>query len=546
MLLSLFAFILLRLFFWVQTFPNPDEAYYWLWGQHLDWSYYDHPPLQAWIQGTMTALLGRSPLTLRLPNLFSNALLFYTYYRICHYLYREKAGLTFGYVVLLILASPLYFLFLALAWNDHALVTGGLISSYCFITFADGYIETGRGQTWRLYAAAIALGLAWLCKYNAIFIGLGFVATLIVDSRLHRLWRDRRLYTAIAITGLLLLPIVFWNVSNQFQSFHYYLSRSVTPASFGIKISPGLNFILFSILMVSPVNAYGFMRCFQDYFRRDFRQDFRRRFSSHMENPVHPVETREGKTQSAKTSVYATVAIWTCLISSLCLTIVAFLSAGLYYWNITAYLLLFPLIPSLFFQPASSQAASSQAIFSQTLSSQAGSSRPVPFSSVTPTLLFRVGQGYGLLFAGLLVIHYSVFPLSALVSTDADPDSRMLWGWDQVAAAVRLQAQELGDRPRIVTTDYRSASALAYQLYQTPLAGTVSVISDRVDQFDVWAKQQTTEQPGQLTLLLADDWHPFDAKFLSQFHQVSAVTALPIRRWGHWIKNYYLAIGESP
>ncbi len=498
-----------------------------MWGQHLDWSYYDHPPLHAWVQGVITALLGRSPLALRLPNLLSNALLFYTYYRICQYLYKEKAGLTFGYVVLLILASPLYFLFLALAWNDHGLVTGGLISGYCFITFADGYIATGRGQTWRLYAAAIALGLAWLCKYNAVFMGMGFVATLIVDPRLHRLWHDRRLYTAIAITVLLLFPIVFWNVSNQFQSFHYYLDRSVTPASFGIKISPGLNFILFSILMVSPVNAYGFVRCFQKYFRRGF--------SAKMGDTVNPVENRGGKTRSANTSVYATVAIWTCLISSLCLTIVAFLSAGLYYWNITAYLLLFPLIPSLFFQPASSQA----------VSSQVASSQPVPFSSVTPTVLFRVGQGYGLLFAGLLVIHYSVFPLSALVSADADPDSRMLWGWDQVAAAVMVQAQELGDRPRIITTDYRSASALAYQLYQTPLEDTVSVISDRIDQFDFWAKQKTTGQPGQPAILLADDWHPFGAKFLSQFHQVSAVKTLSIRRWGHWIKNYYLAIGDD-
>ena len=24
-----------------------DEAYYWQWGQHLDWGYYDHPPLVA-------------------------------------------------------------------------------------------------------------------------------------------------------------------------------------------------------------------------------------------------------------------------------------------------------------------------------------------------------------------------------------------------------------------------------------------------------------------------------------------------------------------
>jgi 4-amino-4-deoxy-L-arabinose transferase-like glycosyltransferase len=49
--LSIFLLLLivLRYIFWLFAPPNPDEAYYWLWGQHLDFSYYDHPPLQAWL-----------------------------------------------------------------------------------------------------------------------------------------------------------------------------------------------------------------------------------------------------------------------------------------------------------------------------------------------------------------------------------------------------------------------------------------------------------------------------------------------------------------
>jgi 4-amino-4-deoxy-L-arabinose transferase-like glycosyltransferase len=92
----LLAFILLRLVFWFATFPNPDEAYYWLWGQHPALSYYDHPPLEAWLQGLFTAVLGRSTFVLRLPNLLSNAILFYTYYQIIRYLYSEKRQQSFG------------------------------------------------------------------------------------------------------------------------------------------------------------------------------------------------------------------------------------------------------------------------------------------------------------------------------------------------------------------------------------------------------------------------------------------------------------------
>jgi hypothetical protein len=25
-----------------------DEAYYWVWAQHMQWSFYDHPPFVAW------------------------------------------------------------------------------------------------------------------------------------------------------------------------------------------------------------------------------------------------------------------------------------------------------------------------------------------------------------------------------------------------------------------------------------------------------------------------------------------------------------------
>ena len=87
---TLIALGVLRLIFWLTTFPNPDEAYYWLWGQHPALSYYDHPPLQAWIQGLTTALLGQSFLTLRLSNLVSNGLIVLTYYRISQYLYGER------------------------------------------------------------------------------------------------------------------------------------------------------------------------------------------------------------------------------------------------------------------------------------------------------------------------------------------------------------------------------------------------------------------------------------------------------------------------
>src|SRR4051812_5658817 len=47
--------------------PFMDEAYYWLWGQHPALSYYDHPPLSAWLEGLAGMLFGWNTIGLRAP-----------------------------------------------------------------------------------------------------------------------------------------------------------------------------------------------------------------------------------------------------------------------------------------------------------------------------------------------------------------------------------------------------------------------------------------------------------------------------------------------
>jgi 4-amino-4-deoxy-L-arabinose transferase-like glycosyltransferase len=485
MLKRLLPFLLLfglaRLVFWFSTFPNPDEAYYWLWGQHPALSYYDHPPFQAWVQEIITRWFGQSFFSLRLANWVSNGILLCTYYRITRYLYGKEGKHYFWMTIALLLASPLYFLFLALAWHDHWLITFSLMAAFQFVQFLDTYEADGNGETRRLYVAAIALGLALLCKYNAVFVGVGCLVAIAVQPKWRELFRDRRLYTALLITGLFLLPIVIWNVNNDFQSFRYYSDRSVDNVAFRFKWLETLAFIGISIVMVSPVNSWAIWRVLRQ----------------------------------PRISTYQAIAFWIFAASTLSLLILSLFSTALYYWNILAYLLLFPLLP----------AALDVGSFEN-------------FRYLERAKLFMAGQVYGLLFAGLLVIHYSVLPLSALSDPASDPDSRMLFGWDQVAIAVQQQKADLS-QPFFVTTDYRSASALAYQLNDP----TVLAISDRMDQFDFWIN--TSQLKGRDAVIVTDDWHPLDEKLRDRFVQVSQPETVSIKRFGFFIKNYYVARGYS-
>ncbi len=479
----LIAFLLLRLVFWLTAFPNPDEAYYWLWGQHPALSYFDHPPWQAWMQGIFTASLGRSLLTLRLPNLISNSILAFTYYKICRYLYGDRANQAFWLVLLMLLASPLYYLFLGLAWPDHWLITFILIALYGFITFLDSYLADGQGASWRLGMAAIALGLAGLCKYSAIFVAMSWAAVLITDRRLRALWRDGRLYLAMAIAASCLTPILLWNVAHDWQSWRFYADRSV--GDFRLKWAPCFNFLFFSGLLLSPFHGVGFYRIWRS------------------------------KARVRSASVYSQVAGWVFIVPTVALTVISLFSAALYYWNIAAYLLLFPLLPGLFWHQS-----------------------PVERSPFRNSKLFWGSQCYGLLFAVLIGIQYSLVPPSALAQWDVDPDARMVFGWPEVAAVVQQQAAELAANHFLLTTDYRSAAALAYQLNQREVA----VISDRPTQFDLWYPQNR-QFIGKNAVILADDWHPYTAALLAQFDHTTPPITVPVRRWGIWIKNYYVRQG---
>jgi hypothetical protein len=212
------------------------------------------------------------------------------------------------------------------------------------------------------------------------------------------------------------------------------------------------------------------------------------------------------------------LAFWNGAIATGILSILSLISAALYYWNITAYLLLLPLLPPLLLRETTAIAA----------------------SPASHTRLIWSGQVYGLLFAGLLVVHSCLLPISALFSSksEVDPDSRMGFGWDGVAVVVNSQTADLGDHPFLLTTDYRSSSALAYQLQDKH----VLTISDRIDQFDFWYPSDCPFK-GRNAVILGDDWHPISRELLSQFQAVSEPVRIPVTRFGVWIKNYYLVKG---
>ncbi|MEM1241899.1 MAG: glycosyltransferase family 39 protein [Cyanobacteria bacterium P01_H01_bin.26] len=462
--------LLAHLVYWLTAFPNPDEAYYWLWGQHLDWSYYDHPPFHAWVQGLFSHL-GHSPFVLRLPTVVSNGLFFWTYAQIAAYLYGAGAGRAWTVIVVCSWSSPLYFLFLTLAWHDQWLIAFSLLSAYWFVRFLDGVWLDGRGRSAFLYGAAMALGVAGLCKYTAVFVGLAVLGVIVIQPRLRPLLGDIRLYGAGAIAALFTLPILIWNIQNSWLSLQYYLTRSVdSGGGFPLRPDAVLFFWLTAALILSPPLVWMM------------------------------VQSVRASRHAFRSPTYRSVALGLFMVSTGVLSLVGLFSTALYYWNILAYLLLLPLVPLVFDDRG----------------------------WLVPTL--------GTAVAWLLVVNYCLFPLAALFGPDGDPDGRMSFGWYQVAAVVQNYAPQ---HDLWLTTDYRSASALAYALNDK----RVLAVSERIDQFDVWTRERVLAD--RSALVLADDWHPFTGqgplRLAPGWQQIATI---PVRRFGLKIKDYYLYSGR--
>ncbi|NMF59870.1 ArnT family glycosyltransferase [Pseudanabaena yagii] len=482
---ALVAFICLRICFWLFAPPNPDEAYYWLWGQHLDFSYYDHPPLQSWLQGLITAAFGKSLFTLRSLNVITNGIFFYTYYRILEYLYGDRAKRYIWWVILAIIASPLYSIMLSLAWHDHLAITLSLVGAYLCIRFLDEYLANGKGANWRLYGSAIALALALITKYNSLFMTLGLLMAIATHPQLRKLFGDLRLWLCAVIYAIVFSPVIYWNYSNNFQSFRFYANRSIDTGTPLMRLLEPLGFVGISLLMLSPFVAW---LLWKGFFK----------------------ELPKQKT------VYKHIALWTFAVPTVLLMCISLVSTALYYWNIHAYLLLFALLPL--------------AVSSLNDRGTRGQSK-----------IFYAAQGVGLLFTALFVWNSFVFPVSALWGKDGDQDGRMLFGWSEIAAEVQKIANTLPDKPLLITSDYRSAAALAYEMNYPQ----VTALSKRISQFTIWNLQNATQQTGKSAILISDQWYPLTDDAIAHFEQVKLVSKVAISRFGVDLKTYEIAIGKN-
>ncbi len=194
-----------------------DEAHYALYGLHLDWSYFDHPPMVGWLQALILPF-AQSDFALRLIPIALSAAASVVLYQLARELFPEQSP-WLGFVAVVLFQGGIIIQLLALAMvPDGPLLLFGLLA----IRYLRRALNQNRLPDWLL--SGLFLGLAGLSKYTAISLAAGALLALITNRRWQRLLSPG-LWLAVGIGFLLILPVLWWNHTHDWISFNYQLQH---------------------------------------------------------------------------------------------------------------------------------------------------------------------------------------------------------------------------------------------------------------------------------------------------------------------------------
>jgi hypothetical protein len=306
------VFIAIKLWISLVMPPIGDEAYYWLWGQKPALSYFDHPPLHAWLLGLMSLAAGWTLVGLRALTWLTFAGTLWIFWDWSKRLAPDDPPTYFWRTTAIYLASPLFLAMGSIAFHDHLLVFLCLASAHFMLRFADRFQRDGNGFGF-LYLAALLLGLATLTKYNAVFLGAAFAAFLLFTPTLRKSLATPHPWLAALVSVALQAPVFWWNFAQGFASYRFHLSeRWIDPQ----QATPGQLpvFILVTIIVLSPAVIYGAIRLIL------------------------------AKLPAGFPSLAKWLAVWLLAISSAAMIGMAFFVQVFFYWNIVGFLLVMPLL----------------------------------------------------------------------------------------------------------------------------------------------------------------------------------------------------------
>ena len=217
--LAILGFGLFRISVMGKTGLGDSESYYWVWSRKLDLSYYDHPPLTAWLIRLFTEIGGNSVFMVRLPSAILFIATGWLLYKLSRNLFDDPAVAFFA--VLTFNLIPEFAI-------GAMQMTPDMPAAFCYAAFVLvlwNILENRvKPSSWYLLGAILGFGL--LGKYfDILLVPSAFILIAAVPS--YRFWLQKKEpYLALLTAFLIFSPVLYWNISNDFASFWFHLVRA--------------------------------------------------------------------------------------------------------------------------------------------------------------------------------------------------------------------------------------------------------------------------------------------------------------------------------
>jgi hypothetical protein len=190
----------------------PQDAYYTYYSYHPSLSYFDHPPMVAYMIWIFTHIFGKSVFTLHMADFtvtLGTLLIIYAFLR------RVSSGDILRKAVILLVTAPFITILSINTTPDVPLLFFWALSLLLMHIAVNN-----KSIIWWLLAG-IAAGASFDSKYTGIFLPAGLFLFLLLSAKHRKLILSGRFLLFVFAFAVTISPVVIWNIQNDFISFKY-------------------------------------------------------------------------------------------------------------------------------------------------------------------------------------------------------------------------------------------------------------------------------------------------------------------------------------
>ncbi|MDG1160802.1 MAG: glycosyltransferase family 39 protein [Flavobacteriaceae bacterium] len=223
----------------------PDEAYYWVYSQDMNWGFFDHPPFVAvWV--TISNFLFTDELGVRFFSAISFSLMLYlVWFTIDHPLKNKYSWL----FLLLFLSTALLNVYGFITTPDTPLL-------FFFALFLWSYkLYLNKKSTLVYFVLSIAITGMMYSKYQGILV----IFFIFLSN--WKLVKDYKIWLVCFGALILYMPHIYWQYINDFPSIRYHLYERASVATYKFE------YTLMHIVNAIAILGFTFIIIYKAFFK---------------------------------------------------------------------------------------------------------------------------------------------------------------------------------------------------------------------------------------------------------------------------------------